>query len=463
MAVASPAAENIRQERDLMVVLPVLQGRNISGDKLQYVYTKAPVTMVISDTQPTTHRPFSTKSWPASFASKAQVFLVEPSVRRTSPHHSYYPEWVRNTIPTTQRPNYSSVFHLAKVSAKPTNPPVVQFPSDDKYDISVSKVTWKKSTDKSLVKWMGAEDVTSTQSTAAAEPTLDITTANFLQFNSSSANASMPDDKTVAQLALELQASTNRLTNDIKSMLLHLGLLAQGPTPQGDSNELGTEGSENTNPDVDSSSYMQFKNIPVRDELAIRDDMRQLLNSFGLLPPKNETNSTDEPTSRLKRDTKEQGSAWPLDVHQLFSQTVNKSSKSVEGHNRTSKSAPLKSGLENSTIKPLASFGQQRRRVKDQKRTRAVDTGASANKVESKDGEPNSKGTASVEQLSGSFGGDPVAEQNSPPKQTNGLYFWVDWNKFFNLTGKPDVRLAYSSKAGDSTRFIPITDWRTKL
>lgn len=456
MTVAASPTENIRQERDLMVVLPVLQGRNISGEKLQYVYTKAPVTMVISDTQTTTRRP-ATKSWPASFASKAQVFLVEPSVRRTFP----YPGWVRNIIPTTQRPNYSEVFRLARFTAKPTNPPVLQFPSDNKYDISVSKVTWKKSTDKSPVKWVGAEDATSTQSTAAAEPTLDITTANFLQFNSSSTNSSISDNKTVVQLAWDLQASTNRLTNDIKSMLLHLGLLAQGPSPQGDSNELGSEGSETNNSD-DSSSYMQYKEIPVRDEMAIRDDMRQLLDTFGLLPSKNETNSTDEATSRLKRETKEQEPVSLLDVHQLFSQTVNKSSRSG-GRNRTSKSAPLKSGLENSTIKPLASFGQRRYRGSYQKQTRAVDTGASTKKVESKDSGPNSKGTASAEQLSGSFGGEQVDEQNSPPKPTNGLYFWVDYNKFFNLTGKPDVRLAYSSRAGDPTKFLPITDWRTKL
>lgn len=439
----------------------MLQGRNISGDKLQYVYTKAPVTMMISDPKPTTHRPVSTKPWPASFGSKAEVFLVEPSVRRTSPRRGFYSAWVRHTIPTTQRPNYSAVLHLSKIAAKPIDPPVVQLPSDDKNGVSFSKVTWKKSTDKTLVKWASKDDMTST-APPVAEPTMDFTSANFLQFNMSSANGQVSDDnKTVAQLALDLQASTYRLTNDIKSMLLHLGLLAQGSEAQGESNELGTEGSENTNFDIDPNSRTQFKNI--QDELTIQDDMRQLLNTFGLSTPKNETNFTNEAHTRLKRDTKEQGSAWHLDLHQLFNQTSAKSSKRIEGRSRPAKSTPLMSGLEKSTIKPLPSFGQQKRRVTDPKRTRAVNSGTSANKIESKDGEPNSKGTASAEQLSGSFGGEPAAEQNTSPKQTNGLYFWVDWNKFFNLTGKPDVRLAYSSRAGDSTKFIPITDWRTKL
>lgn len=460
--IASPPPENIRQERDLMVVLPVLQGRNISGDKLQYVYTKAPVTMVISDPQPTTHRPVSTKSWPASFASKAQVFLVEPNDRRPLPHHSFSPEWVGHTISTTQRPNYSEGLHRPKVAAKSTNPPMVQLSSDNRYNISTStsKVTWKKSTDKTLVKWTAAEDVTSTPSTIA-EPALNITTAHFLQFNSSAANTSVPDDKTVTQLALDLQASTNKLTNDIKSMLLHLGLLAQGSEPQGESNELEAEGSENTNLSTDSSSYMKFKNIPVQNELTIQDDMRQLLNTFGLLPSKNTTSSTDETASRVKRNTKEQGPDSLLDQYQLFSQTVDKSSKGMKGH--PSKRAPLKSEINNGSIKPLAGFRQQKRQVMESKRTRAVDTGASANELQSKGDEPNNKGTATVEQLSGSFGGELAAEQNTAPKPTNGLYFWVDWNTFLNLTGKPDVRLAYSSKAGDSTKFVPITDWRNKL
>lgn len=241
IATSLPPYENIRQKRDLMVVLPVLQGRNINKDKLQYLYTKAPVTVIIKNSNPTTHRPYSANSWPASVASKAQVFLVEPSIRRTSTYHTYYPGWVRHTIPSTstQRPNYSAVLRLGKIVGKSTERPMKSH-SNDKFHISVSKVTWRKSSEQSAAKYLSS-NIDETSESAPAKSNVDA--ANF-QFNSSVENVPKPDEETVARLASNLQTSTDKLSNDIKLMLLYLALLTEGTKPHEDSNELWSEGLE---------------------------------------------------------------------------------------------------------------------------------------------------------------------------------------------------------------------------
>lgn len=62
--------------------------------------------------------------------------------------------------------------------------------------------------------------------------------------------------------------------------------------------------------------------------------------------------------------------------------------------------------------------------------------------------------------LADSFGGstripDPVL----PMQRKTGLYFLVDWNTFLDVgvDGPDRVNLKFAPKAGDRTRFIPVT------
>lgn len=64
--------------------------------------------------------------------------------------------------------------------------------------------------------------------------------------------------------------------------------------------------------------------------------------------------------------------------------------------------------------------------------------------------------------LEESFGGTTRAPDPALPKKPkNGLYFLVDWNTFLEVGGGDEdgekVNLRFQPKAGDKSRFLPVT------
>lgn len=65
-----------------------------------------------------------------------------------------------------------------------------------------------------------------------------------------------------------------------------------------------------------------------------------------------------------------------------------------------------------------------------------------------------------LDSLAESFGGSTFApDPVLPTPRKTGLYFLVDWNTFLEVgeEEKDKVNLRFQPKAGDRTRFIPVT------
>lgn len=95
-----------------------------------------------------------------------------------------------------------------------------------------------------------------------------------------------------------LPISSDMLTNDMKSMLVSLGILKfEDIKPSSTTTEKVIVRTELVTPNIDPNSYTSFKKIPTDykqqpDRATISDDMKDLLASFGLLPRKTSQNET---------------------------------------------------------------------------------------------------------------------------------------------------------------------------
>ncbi|XP_053681449.1 mucin-3A [Anopheles nili] len=59
---------------------------------------------------------------------------------------------------------------------------------------------------------------------------------------------------------------------------------------------------------------------------------------------------------------------------------------------------------------------------------------------------------------SSDLAGDPVNEEPLPPPRRNGFYFLYDWNTFLEVGEDPNkVIIRYNPRAGDPSRFLPVT------
>ncbi|XP_076763084.1 uncharacterized protein LOC143430616 [Xylocopa sonorina] len=73
---------------------------------------------------------------------------------------------------------------------------------------------------------------------------------------------------------------------------------------------------------------------------------------------------------------------------------------------------------------------------------------------------PSTTTSSNLMALEESFGGTTKQPDTSlPPKRKNGLYFLVDWNSFLEVgeEDKEKINLRFQPKAGDRTRFLPVT------
>ncbi|XP_065225911.1 mucin-2-like isoform X2 [Planococcus citri] len=92
------------------------------------------------------------------------------------------------------------------------------------------------------------------------------------------------------------------LTNDMKNMLVALGILKSDQISTTSTTEKPFIRKEPVTPSVDADSYTSFKKIPDSkqpDKTGISDDMKDLLASFGLLPKKKTDNDTS--ANRISR------------------------------------------------------------------------------------------------------------------------------------------------------------------
>lgn len=91
--------------------------------------------------------------------------------------------------------------------------------------------------------------------------------------------------------------SSDMLTNDMKNMLIALGIIKSDQISTTSTTEKPIIRNELVTPNYDTNSYTSFKKIPTMDAKqpdrpGISDDMKDLLASFGLLPKKKSENET---------------------------------------------------------------------------------------------------------------------------------------------------------------------------
>lgn len=244
--------------------------------------------------------------------------------------------------------------------------------------------------------------------------------------------------------------------------------------------------------DLKSDSVDHFK-------LPSKEQIQQLLDSFGLLPKVTTSkNGSTRIERKIRADIDTQMSAMntsrefrivrnePETINEIIVNTTEtvKTEESTKfvSKNRTNETKIVKingktpSNMASRTKKhesrsktflsnlykmfPIArSFTTSRVRTKSTKSKKVKKMSTPSTKTEVKRQEVNFTKWAHENDDSIEFRDDLWTEETSTTSpSTNGLYFMVDWNKFFNV-GQPKenpVRMQYELKSGDPRQFMPI-------
>ncbi len=531
---------------------------NISGEKLQFFFTKPPVTMVIEDSngnkiqsrsstpsynyEHTTEMEFQDEYFhqtEATFTEKSNAYNFYDTVSYNDQKN--YPKATTKESPVKM---YESIKHL---SLKPVSLPEVdnfnEIRSDGQYFnvleemLAPKEVLFKERSNKTKFHPLKIRDspnaipFVAQKSTPTPRPRLPDNTRSpsnnatpatpeILVEGATSkpaaANASSLNEKLVFEGLQNVRTASDKLTDEITTMLVNLGILRMPNETSTPENGYPT-GKNDSIYETDPKSYLQFKKIPTYfDGEPARDDMQKLLDSFGLLPKKDVDNSLTrivrqtqlQVSSTVTRNTRPQRILLDIIVNprarnmQNFFHLMNpnnyyKNNEKVDSNATDSKDdndiraesstkVSLRENFSKPMTKPLARVSEmakgavnrrqgrqnpfldrrrqlellnrngirRRQMAAETKNTTTASKSTSNNETVS----PRIGNSASETALMESFGGNMTEDVSTP--RPNGLYFFVDWNTFMNV-GMPDdsnmVHVKFSPRVGNPRNFVPIT------
>ncbi|XKL65551.1 hypothetical protein PGB90_008971 [Kerria lacca] len=300
-------------ERRLMVVLPVMQGgNNYSHDKLQFWFTKPPVTAIINDVEQSlpprtesldTVYPTFTRPTSQSTESNSKPVSSEYSNHHTTNNIST----IEMTTAQSTAKNSLDMFEFMK-NMSPLKPVSISetdnldaIRSNEKYftllqDIPIPKNSFSEEY-KHKISANSFQNIPTSFSFNKGPTQSPTHINNNLDLGQTTSNKTFVTHKKKIE---NMNDSPYKLTNEIKSVLFDLGILTNDNeitvTSENNSNDLWAKSNTSI---VNAIPYVKFKKIPTSyDQTQVRDDMQKLLDTFGLLPKKHSRHDSNLRLSR---------------------------------------------------------------------------------------------------------------------------------------------------------------------